>query len=169
MDLLVKSHTYKDLAPKAPRNLSALVDTNKITLRWNKNTEADTAYYKVYRDTVQNFAIDSTKLIGTTTDTFYIHSLLPIGNYFYKVTCVDNQGIESKPSEEIIVNITSINDYPMTINDYLLYQNYPNPFNPSTTIGYKLKERGYVKLMVYDIKGELVKCISKSRTRSGVL
>ncbi len=49
-----------------------------------------------------------------------------------------------------------MNDYPMTISDYVLYQNYPNPFNPSTKIGYQLKERAYVKLMVYDIKGELI-------------
>jgi hypothetical protein len=42
------------------------------------------------------------------------------------------------------------------LNNYILYQNYPNPFNPSPKIGYKLKERGYVKLYVYDIKGELV-------------
>ena len=86
---------------------------------------------------------------------------------YYKVTCVDNQGLESKPSEEIVVNITSINDYPMTINDYLLYQNYPNPFNPSTTIGYKLKERGYVKLMVYDIKGELVSVLVNQEQEAG--
>ena len=62
---------YKDFAPRPPRNLSALVDTNKITIKWRRNTEADTAYYKVYRDTVQNFIVDSTKLIGSPTDTLF--------------------------------------------------------------------------------------------------
>lgn len=81
-----------------------------------------------------------------------------VTKYVYKVSCVDKQGNESQPSAELVVNITSVsaNDYPMTISDYVLYQNYPNPFNPSTTISYRLKERGYVKLYVYDIKGELV-------------
>ena len=55
----------------------------------------------------------------------------------------------------------------MTINDYFLYQNYPNPFNPSTKIGYKLKERGYVKVMVYDIKGELIKCLVNKEQNAG--
>ena len=55
----------------------------------------------------------------------------------------------------------------MTINDYLLYQNYPNPFNPSTIIGFKLKERGYVKLMVYDIKGELVSVLANQEQEAG--
>ncbi len=160
-------YTYQDLAPKPPRNLSAIVDTNKITLKWNRNTEADTAYYKVYRDTVENFTIDTTKLIASINNALFSHTMLPIGRYVYKVTCVDKQGNESNPSEERIVNITSINDYPMTIIDYYLYQNYPNPFNPSTTIGYKLKERGYVKLMVYDIKGELVSVLVNQEQEQG--
>jgi hypothetical protein len=53
------------------------------------------------------------------------------------------------------------------VNNYILYQNYPNPFNPSTKIGYKLKERGYVKLYVYDIKGELVSVLVNEVQESG--
>ncbi|MBE0539410.1 MAG: hypothetical protein IH620_06830, partial [Ignavibacterium sp.] len=45
--------------------------------------------------------------------------------------------------------------------------NYPNPFNPSTKIGYKLIERGYVKLMVYDIKGELVSVLVNKEQNAG--
>jgi hypothetical protein len=40
--------------------------------------------------------------------------------------------------------------------DYYLNQNYPNPFNSRTIISYQIKERSYVKLSVYDIKGELL-------------
>lgn len=92
-----------------------------------------------------------------------------VSRYAYKITCVDNQGNESQPSQELVVNITSVsaNDYPMTISAYCLYQNYPNPFNPSTTIGYKLKERGYVKVMVYDIKGELVSVLVNKEQNAG--
>ncbi len=160
---------YKDLAPRPPRNISAIADSNNTKIRWNRNSEADTAFYRVYRDTVQNFTLDSTKLAASPTDTFYVHATIKEGDkyYYYKVTCVDKHGHESKPSEEIVIRITSINDYPMTINDFFLYQNYPNPFNPSTTIGYKLKERGYVKLMVYDIKGELVSVLVNQEQESG--
>ena len=165
-----ETYTYQDLAPLAPRNLSAVVDTNKILVKWNRNTEADTAYYNVYRDTVINFLADSTKLISSQTDTFFVH--LPPYNsskYVYKVTCLDNQDNESQPSNELVVNITSVstNDYPMTISDYILYQNYPNPFNPSTKIGYQLKERAYVKLMVYDLKGELISVMVNKEQNAG--
>ncbi len=165
-----ESYTYQDLAPRQPRNLSAVVDSNYITLKWNRNTETDTAYYKVYRDTVINFQIDSTKLVSSSSDSFFVQTNPHnVTRYVYKVTCVDNQGNESLPSTELVVNITSVstNDYPMTVNDYQLYQNYPNPFNPSTKIGYKIKERGYVKVMVYDIKGELVSVLVNKEQNAG--
>ncbi len=165
-----ETYTYQDLAPLAPRNLSAVIDSNNITVSWKRNTEADTAFYKVYRDTVINFQIDSTKLISSPTDTFFVQ--LPPYNsskYVFKITCVDNHGNESKPSQELVVNITSVstNDYPMTISDYVLYQNYPNPFNPSTKIGYQLKQRANVKIMVYDIKGELISVLVNKEQNAG--
>ena len=165
-----ETYTYQDLAPLAPRNLSAVVDSNYITVRWNRNTEADTSYYKVYRDTVINFTIDTTKLISSSADTFYVQqNPHNVSRYVYRITCVDNQENESLPSNELVVNITSVstNDYPMTISDYVLYQNYPNPFNPNTKIGYQLKDRAYVKLMVYDIKGELVSVLVNKEQNSG--
>ena len=152
-----ESYTYQDLAPKPPRYLSAVVDSEYISLSWNKNTEADFRSYKLFRDTTVNFVADSATLVSNLTDTFYIQIIPPgIDAMYYKLTAADNQGNESGPSEELAVMITSVNEYPTTVSNYQLYQNYPNPFNPSTKIGYKLKERGYVKLMVYDIRGELV-------------
>jgi peptidoglycan/xylan/chitin deacetylase (PgdA/CDA1 family) len=37
-----------------------------------------------------------------------------------------------------------------------LYQNYPNPFNPTTTISYEVSEIEPIRLMVYDVHGNLV-------------
>ncbi len=155
-----EKYIYIDLAPKPPRNLTAVVDSQYINLSWNSNTEADFNSYNLFRDTTANFTADSTTFIASFTDTFYVQIIPPgIDAFYYKLTAVDNQGNESQPSEELAVIITSVNEYPTTVSNYRLYQNYPNPFNPSTKIGYKLKERGYVKLYVYDIKGELVEVL----------
>jgi len=155
-----ESYIYLDLPPRSPVNLTAEVDSSIVTLKWNRNTEADFNHYNLYSDIVKNFTIDSTKLVTSLEDTFYLY-MIPAGaeSIYFKLTAVDNQRNESNPSEEVEVLITSVEDEWQAVNNYILYQNYPNPFNPSTKIGYKLKERGYVKLYVYDIKGELLEIL----------
>ena len=53
------------------------------------------------------------------------------------------------------------------LSDYLLYQNYPNPFNPETKIVYSLKDKGYVKLMVYNLLGELMHVLVNEEKEAG--
>lgn len=166
---LGEEYTYQDLAPRPPVNVTAVLDSNQVLLSWNKNTEADFSIYRIYRDTTEGFTIDSTKLISEQSDTFFVQ-IVPKEdiNLYYKLTAVDSQGNESRPSEEKHITITSVKTKePITLNDYKLYQNYPNPFNSSTRIGYRLKERGYIKLMVYDIKGEMVEVLVNKVQEAG--
>ena len=166
---LGERYAYYDFAPAIPVNFTAVLDTDYIILKWDKNTEADFRHYNLYRDTVEGFTIDSTNLVTSLTDTFYLN-IIPEGvsDYFFKLTAVDRQGNESGPSIERHVIITAINnDKPAIFSAYRLYQNYPNPFNPSTRIAYQLKERAYVKLYVYDIKGELIKILVNQYQEGG--
>ncbi len=166
------SYKYVDYPPRAPRNLNAVVDTNNnsiINISWNRNTEADFDYYNLYRDTSANFTTDTTSFVASIEDTSYLY---PIGkttdSLYFKLTGVDNQGNISISSEEAgVILITGVEGEWKPVNSYILYQNYPNPFNPSTKIGYKLKERGYVKLYVYDIKGELVSVLVNKEQEAG--
>ncbi|MFN3693587.1 MAG: hypothetical protein ACK4UV_01150 [Ignavibacterium sp.] len=161
-------YVYQDLPPKPPVNLTALVDTGRILLRWNRNTEADTSHYRVFRSITSGFTADSATLIAATEDTFFVDKLnQEYERLYYKISCVDRQGNQSQPSEEIAIVFSSINNYPITINDYCLYQNYPNPFNPTTKIAYRLKEDGYVKLYVYNIKGEVVDILVNEHQEGG--
>ena len=163
-----ESYTYLDLAPRVPVNLNATLDSLTVGITWNKNTEADFNHYNVYRDTTKNFIIDSTNLF-VSTDRNNLIDFLPdyLEKIYYKLTAVDNQGNESEPSEEVGFILTSITDHQLLTTDYRLYQNYPNPFNPSTKISYRLKERGYVKLYVYDIKGELISVLVNQTQEAG--
>ena len=48
-----------------------------------------------------------------------------------------------------------------------LSQNYPNPFNPETTISYEIASDGFVKLEIFNIKGQLVKTLVNDNKVSG--
>jgi len=166
-----EEYTYRDLAPKPPSNLTAEYDSGLVKLIWNKNTEGDFYRYRVYRDTVPNFMYDTTKIIAVVADTFYYDDLPEIfiaGNYYYKLTATDSTGHQSAPSEEVHITITGIPEAPpIVVEHYQLLNNYPNPFNSSTVIPYRLKEAGYIKLYVYDIKGELVRTLVNEYQSAG--
>ena len=53
------------------------------------------------------------------------------------------------------------------VEKYKLYQNYPNPFNPFTIIRFDLPESAYVKLQVFNLKGQLVKTLVKEDMNAG--
>lgn len=51
--------------------------------------------------------------------------------------------------------------------DYQLLQNYPNPFNPSTKIGFSLKSESDVKLVVYNLLGEMIQELINNKIAAG--
>jgi len=165
------SYPYEDLAPGKPRGAELLHVKNKTFLRWRKNTESDITGYKIYNDTIPEFPISQQTYFASEGDTLIeitdlINSGIP--RAYLKVTAVDSLGNESVGGEEVLWGD------PLTVKldgiipqAYKLYQNYPNPFNPTTTIGFTLKNRGYVKLMIYDIKGEMIKVLTNEWKERG--
>ena len=114
-------YTYQDLAPKPPRNLTALMDSGLVHLKWNKNTEADFFRYRVYRDTIPDFIYDTTKIIAVISDTFYYDDppqKYISGNYYYKITALDNAYHQSAASEEVHINITGIPEAPPIVVEH---------------------------------------------------
>ncbi len=40
--------------------------------------------------------------------------------------------------------VTNVNEVENVPDGFTLYQNYPNPFNPSTNIGFRIADFGFV-------------------------
>ena len=66
--------------------------------------------------------------------------------------------------------------YPLTDVEYeenpiatsfKLEQNYPNPFNPTTIIGFRIKEPGFITLKIYDILGNEIATLVNEEKPAG--
>ncbi len=70
---------------------------------------------------------------------------------------------------DFIVDITTaVNDQTSEIpTDFDLAQNYPNPFNPSTKIEYQLPQTVDVKVVVYNVQGQLVRTLVDEKSQPG--
>jgi hypothetical protein len=51
--------------------------------------------------------------------------------------------------------------------DYTLNEAYPNPFNAQTTISFTLPENAHISLVIYNIRGQVVKVIKDQILGSG--
>ncbi len=84
----------------------------------------------------------------------------------------DDNGIMDRVTHmrDILVYLQNNPQQPVgtpTVAVNTLEQNYPNPFNPQTTIAFSLKERGKVKIDVYNVNGELVKTLLDENRDAG--
>jgi hypothetical protein len=62
--------------------------------------------------------------------------------------------------------VTSVED-PNKPESFYLSQNYPNPFNPTTTIKYSVPFESKVKIVVYNIAGEMITELVNSVVTAG--
>jgi len=50
---------------------------------------------------------------------------------------------------------------------FTLHQNYPNPFNPTTNISFELKDGGQTSLVIYNLKGQVVRTLLHENAKAG--
>lgn len=161
-------YEYLDLAPKKPRFTLVTKKPVSIETRWRGGTEADFNSFSLHRGRDPYFIPDEFNRIYTGRDTMFTDSLSdPTGNYTYKITAKDNQGLVSKWDSVTVVLTDIAEGGELSPNGVVLYQNYPNPFNPSTTIRFRLEEPGEVILRVYDVSGGIVAVLNNGWLPAG--
>ncbi len=159
-----------------PQNVSitATAGTHPI-ISWSSVTGA--SQYKIYRANSSSGRY-SFSLAGTTSSTSWTDSYtaanpkFALSTNYYRVTAVV-LGDESITSSEVSCGVNATNKSAvdnteeLTKIEYELSNNYPNPFNPSTKIKYSVKERGIVKLDIYDILGRKISTLINEVKETG--
>ena len=64
--------------------------------------------------------------------------------------------------------VAGIDDNNLIAEDFILYPNYPNPFNPVTNIKFSLPEDQFVKINIFNMKGQLVNKLVNEKRPAGV-
>ena len=75
--------------------------------------------------------------------------------------------IETWIMEGALEQILIVDEKNITPDQLILYQNYPNPFNPTTVINYKIKNEIYIRIDIYDLKGNHIKNLLSKKMIEG--
>ncbi len=135
----------------------------RTILIWNDATIVSTTIAQLY-DTLGNKLWDENGVIvsypaiavETTTDgQGGFITMGPINQFTIVVQQVNKNG----KLGEIITSIELENDY-STHSQVTLFQNYPNPFNSTTSIKYQVQKEGRIRIVLYNILGEVLRTLS---------
>ncbi|HID40434.1 MAG TPA: T9SS type A sorting domain-containing protein, partial [Calditrichaeota bacterium] len=145
-------------------SFEALTDVGEVTLKWKTASELNNMGFNIYRTESENpdelVQVNEELIPGQGTypnETDYIFTDKQVKSgksYTYKLESVSLTGVRV---EEKVVDV----EVPLP-DQYVLFNNYPNPFNPETTIRFQLPETQRVKLVIYDIRGTVVKTLVNS-------
>jgi hypothetical protein len=68
----------------------------------------------------------------------------------------------------IVQNPVGVEDENLVADKFELLQNFPNPFNPTTKIEYRISDRSFVSLKVYNILGDEVATLVNEEKPAGI-
>lgn len=127
------------------RNFISFIDPTKIPLyEWKGDGSATLAALDDFSRTPLLTYYLTRDYDGQTEDYWHLCD----ESYDYKTTGIINN-LSAKPKS------------------FILNQNYPNPFNPSTTIGFYTPKKGFVRLEIFNGRGEIVDLLVNENLQPG--
>jgi Secretion system C-terminal sorting domain len=174
--LIIKSYAYNETAgapitangtlPVELKNFSAVINNNKVNLKWATATEVNNYGFEIerYALSAERKAFEKIGFVqgagnSNSPNNYSFVDANPLsGDVEYRLKLIDNDGAFKYSS------IVTLNSLPAK---YELFQNYPNPFNPTTTIKYSLPKAQHVTLKLYDELGKEVSTLVNENKEIG--
>lgn len=151
-DLYSETNQYNCLVKKAGSNYYTLAEwqsTGKDLHSYNEMPHFIEPYLHI-NETVTTYLESGGKPIGGINNDF---DYQPRNTVTPDIGADEFEGIISEVENEIVSS-----------NEFSLEQNYPNPFNPTTKIGFRIYDGGFVSLKVYDVLGnEIITLVDEEK------
>ena len=177
-DTLFSGFFYDNESPGAallvlpPQN--SAVDSVDVQFGWESaiDPDGDDVVYTLIYSKAEDFPDSSTVEIQELTDIFYTldEVLKSETDYFWKIIASDTRtGISESVVSTFKTNevVIGVDDEGILPKEFSLSQNFPNPFNPSTVINYALPKDSDVKLIIYNLKGQVVENLINGKQNAG--
>jgi hypothetical protein len=156
-------------------SFTAMLEFGAVRLKWETASEINHAGFNVLRSTEKEGAYEKANQEfiaakgkenkGAAYE--YLDFPSAAGVYFFKLEDVSLDG-RSNTSEPIAVElVTGVLTRRPPPKDFELLQNYPNPFNPQTTVEFGIPQSGQVQVAIYNVRGELVRCLVNDQLPAG--
>ena len=128
------------------------------TLRWSTSEGATSYSVQVSTDgNFKDFVVNSGGLNATSLT---IAGLKDHEKYYWRVRAlspIDSSDWTTEWEFRVSSTVTAVDQDNAAIPAvFKLFQNYPNPFNPSTTIEFSLPRAASVRILIYNMLGDLV-------------
>jgi len=124
----------------------------------------DTSYTPLF-DLTELFIEPCPSKYGISWELTYQDQIPRAGDSLYLYT---KKGFSYLDTIRISGNLVSVHNIEnLHPSRFVLNQNFPNPFNPSTTIQYGLPSRSTVRLVIYNLLGQVVKELVNAEQQAG--
>ena len=143
--------------------------TTTPLLDWNDVVLATS--YRLQVSQVSNFMTTVIDEVSLTTSQYQVPSGVLSANvqYFWRARARNAGGWSPWASAwNFTTSLIGVNpisgEIPTSFN---LYQNYPNPFNPLTNIRFDIPKSSFVKIILYDVLGNVITTIVNEKLSAG--
>ncbi len=150
------------VSPPAPCNVYVDFDGAESVLNWesgpgNSDDELVSRYVIYHSESSPVDIDDPANIVALVAGADTTYTELTNISYNYALTALDRLNNESAAVTAIGAGIQPANsDQPI---QFILHRSYPNPFNPRTMIKYSTATGGDISLIVYDMRGRLIKVL----------